>query len=52
VISRFQSFDAGSTLDDFAAAFVTQYAGKRTFRILPRQGEGIGVTDTTGNHLE
>jgi hypothetical protein len=52
MVSGFQSLYSGATLDDFTAAFVTQDAGKRAFRIFTGQGEGIRVTDSAGNHSE
>ncbi len=37
--------DARTALDHLAAALVAEHAGKRAFRVVARQGKGIGMAD-------
>jgi hypothetical protein len=52
VIAGFQPLDAGAAFDHFAAAFMAENAGKRAFRVVAGQGEGIGMADASGHHFQ
>ena len=52
VVARLQRLHAGAALDHDAAAFVAEDAGEGAFRIVARQGEGIGVADAAGDDLQ
>jgi hypothetical protein len=52
VAARLQRFHPRAAFDHDAAAFVAEDAGEGAFRIIARQGEGVGVADAAGDDLQ
>ena len=51
MVTRFEVFHTRAAFNHLATAFVSQHAGKGAFRIIARQGEGIGVADAGSYNL-
>jgi hypothetical protein len=52
MVTGLQALDSGPTLEYFATSLMAQDCRKSTFRIIPRQGKSIGMTNTGSDNLE
>ena len=52
MIARREAGDTGADLADNASTLMPQNGREHPFRISPRQGEGIGMTDAGGHDLD
>jgi hypothetical protein len=52
VIAWFEVFHTWAAFHHLATTFVAQYTGEGTLRVFSGEGEGVGMTDTRGYHLE